>query len=135
MQINSQESYLGHTWCSDPPPENENPGALAGATGANFEGSLGSETYNDRLVAATALCFAIRACHPSDAVFLMAAALEDLRAGMPIPALDSIMAEARLWAEWATPPEAKAYALAAFEAMGSRDRAAFLAYVTPRAAA
>ena len=119
----------------DPPPENESLGALAGATEANLEVSLNSETYNSRIIAATTLCLAIRECHPSDAAILMSAALEDLSAGMPIPAFDSVMAEARLWAEWATPAELKAYALASYEAMAARDQSGFLAHVSRRVAA
>lgn len=119
----------------DPPRENENPGALAGATGDDLEVSLSSETYNNRNIAATTLCLAIRACHPSDAAILMSAALEDLSAGMPIAAFEGVMAEARLWAEWATPAELKAYALASYEAMGTRDQSGFLAHVSRRAAA
>lgn len=118
------------------PPENENPGAsVADATGAKFEVSRKAEIYNSRLATATALCLAIRDCHPSDAAILMSAALEDLSAGMPIAAFDSVMAEARLWAEWATPVELKAYALASYEAMAARDQSGFLAHVSRRAAA
>lgn len=108
---------------------------MADAAGAIEEVSDSAESYRSRLVAATALCLAIRDCHPADAAIVLSAALEELGMGAPIAALDSVMAEARLWAEWATPAELKAYALASYEAMPGRDQAAFLAHVAPRAVA
>lgn len=108
---------------------------MADATGANTKVSDSTESYRTRFIAATALCLAIRDCHPADAAVVLSAALEELSVGTPIAALDSVMAEARLWAEWATPAELKAYALASYEAMPGRDQAAFLAHVSPRAVA
>jgi hypothetical protein len=115
----------------------ENPGALAGATGAVDEaGCFKTEEYRSRAAAATALCHAIADCHRDDAVVLMSAALSDLSAGAPPPrvwvdALD----DARWWARFATPMEHKAYALACFEALRPKSQAAFLAKVQGRIAA
>ena len=58
---------------------NENPGALAGATGAgSIELAFRSTDYRMRAEAATSLCLAIANCAPQDAVIVMAAALADL---------------------------------------------------------
>lgn len=56
-------------------------------------------------------------------------------AGDPLPVFLGEMDEARLWASLATRTERKAYTLAAFEALGEADRAAFLQHVSGRAAA
>lgn len=49
IQFNSLDRCSGHAASASPPPENENPGALAGATGAcNFKAVEASETeYRD----------------------------------------------------------------------------------------
>ncbi|MDQ1848542.1 hypothetical protein Q9299_09615 [Gemmobacter fulvus] len=60
---------------------------------------------------------------------------EAQRIGAPIPPLLSAMDEAQAWAEWASPLEVKAYALACFNAMSPEDKAAFLRFVTGRSAA
>jgi hypothetical protein len=110
--------------------ENENPGALAGATGADQLGiSFKTEQYRRRAEAATALACAIGECHPEDACEIMAAALESLSVGAPLPVFVSIMDDARWWASCASPAEIKAYALACFEAMRPKVRDAFLGYV------
>ncbi|GAA0303380.1 hypothetical protein [Rhodovulum strictum] len=184
-------------------PENENPGALAGATGALFidrqiksqdyhrQGPKASEplisvpqieepptrgnaevTPNDRLEDrhrravrllghaltsnngagwhAAAFVWAAR-LHQGELTCLAAAALlalePDLRedvfrlvhwgevsgAGAPIPPFLNVMDEARFWASMASRREAKAYALASFEAMTKIDRAAFLRHITKEA--
>jgi hypothetical protein len=111
--------------------ENENPEDRAGSIGADQLGiSFKTEEYRRRAEAATALCFAIADCARDDAVTLMDAALWDLRAGAPGPTFLSIMDEARTWADFATPAERKAYALASFTSLSPSDRAAFLAHVT-----
>jgi len=111
-----------------PTGTNENPGALAGATGAYSKAvSFKTKQYRNRAEAATALCHAIAECDPQDACEIMAAALEDL--GSPLPVLLSAMDDARWWASFATPNELKAYALACFEAMCPKVRAAFLGHV------
>ncbi len=114
-------------------PKNENPGALAGATGANWK-SVGdlSAAYRMRAEAATSLCLSIGNCHPSDACEIMAAALADLSAGMPVAPLYSPMDEAAFWADLATRAELKAYALACFTRLSQQDQAAFLSYVGGR---
>lgn len=112
------------------PSQNENPGALAGATGANVD-TIGIVhlDYRKRAEAATSLCLAIGNCDPLDACEIMEAALIDLSAGQPRPPLMSVMDEATDWADFATTAELKAYALACFNRMKPADRSAFLAYV------
>lgn len=110
--------------------KNENPGALGGATGAeqNTIVFLTAE-YRKRAEAATTLCMAIAACHPEDACQIMEAALLDLGAGQPVPPLFSVMDAATDWADWASPAELKAYALASYHRMTPATREAFLRYV------
>lgn len=113
----------------------ENPGALAGATGANVDVEKHlAEEYRHRRAWAMALRQAIRECDPLDAALILSDELERLRQGAPIPPLMNAMEEARDWAAWATPFEVKAYCLACFQAMPPKDQAGFLAYVTGRAA-
>ena len=114
----------------------ENPGALAGATGAKENSNDGVEAdYRYRRVVAMALRQAIRECDPTDAALILSEELERLRIGAPIPPLLNAMDEAQAWAEWASPFEVKAYALACYNAMSPKDQAGFLCYVTGRAAA
>ena len=63
----------------------ENPGALAGATGANVdvEKHLVAE-YRHRRAWAMALRQAIRECDPMDAALILSDELERLRQGAPI---------------------------------------------------
>jgi hypothetical protein len=116
--------------------ESENPGALAGATGAK-DLCIGdtAKQYRNKRARAMALREAIRECDPTDAAVILSDALDKMRLGAPIPALINAMDEAQSWAEWATPAEHKAYCLACYNAMPPKDRAGFLAYVTGRAAA
>lgn len=119
-----------------PGGEIENPGALAGATGANIKAdSFKNQEYRQRADNATALCHAIADCHPDDAVTILAAALEDLRPGRPVTAFRSIMLEAESWASFATRNELKCYAVAAFNAMRPSDQSAFLSLMQGRASA
>ncbi len=61
-------------------PTNENPGALAGATGADLHTiTFVSTEYRKRAEAATDLCHAIADCDPEDAIVILDAALTDLR--------------------------------------------------------
>ena len=109
--------------------QNESPGALAGATGADqLTTSFKTKVYRKRAEAATALCHAIADCDPRDACEIMRAALGDLSIGTPVPPLDSVMAEASFWADMATPHEWDAYALACVNRMAPKRKAAFLAY-------
>jgi hypothetical protein len=114
--------------------ENENPGALAGATGADNLGSLYvPEEYRNRYQKAKNLALAIAECHPDDACKVMEAAINDLRRGMPIAPFLTIMDEARTWASFAMRAELKAYCLACFEHMSKSDQGAFLLHVGGRA--
>ena len=110
--------------------QNETPVALAGATGANdFAKLFKSEEYLNRAEAATGLCHAIAACNPFDACEIMAAALDDLSAGMPVAPLFSFMDQAAFWADFSPVPELKAYLLACYNRLPRADQLAFLAYV------
>jgi hypothetical protein len=115
--------------------ETGNPGTLGGATGAwkgnaPFEAaSFKFEAYCKLADAATALIRAIADCDLAGASEIMATAYGDLRAGMPIAPFDGLMSEARIWAEFATSCESKAYCAATFAAMRAADQAAFLGYV------
>ena len=113
-----------------PTDANENPGALAGATGAELH-TIGivSIEYRNRAEAAISLCLSIGNCDPQDACEIMEAALLDLGAGQLQPPLFSVMDAAADWAEWASVTELKAYALACYHRMRAADRVAFLAFV------
>lgn len=129
---------IGENLCSSNPQhgaEMENPGALAGATGAKdlCTGDTAKQ-YRNKRARAMALRDAIRDCDPTDAALILSDELERLRLGAPIPPLLNAMDEARDWASWATPLEVKAYALACYNAMPPKDQAGFLAYVTGRGA-
>ncbi len=116
--------------------ENENPGALAGATGANLHSWLEWVDLNiQRESAARALMQAVLACDPRDRIPLMERFIDALRPGDPLPPFIGIMASARDWAAWACRTELKAYALACYEAMSGHDQAAFLGHIDRRAAA
>ncbi|MBL9061712.1 hypothetical protein [Tabrizicola sp.] len=115
--------------------ENENPGALAGATGADkLWESFTTEEYRNRALAATALCAAIAECERDDVLAIMEAALLSMRAGAPDPVFAFVMQEANEWAAFASKAERKAYALASFNRLSAPDRAAFLDYVKRGAA-
>lgn len=66
-----------------------------------------------RLDAVEALAAAIAACDRLDALQIMCAALDDMRAGRPLPALMDIRQEARDWARFASPAELEAIASSA----------------------
>ena len=113
-----------------PTPANENPGALAGATGADQHTiTFVTAEYRKRAEAATSLCLSIANCDPKDACEIMEAALLELGAGAPVPPLLGVMDAATDWAEWASVIELKAYALACYHRMRPADRVSFLAYV------
>ena len=118
-------------------PANENPGALAGATGADRHSS--AFTADDtlyRLRTARALAVAAAGCAPGDRVILLERLLEELRPGWPGAAfMGRVMEEAAFWADMASRVELKAYCLATFQRMKPADQAAFLGYVQGRAAA
>lgn len=108
----------------------ENPGALAGASGAEaIEQKNSDAAYRLRQEWAIALRFAIDHCDPVDAALIMSDALERLRGGSPTPPLMNAVREAHEWAAWATPYEVKAYCLACFHAMPAKSQDGFLAHV------
>jgi hypothetical protein len=108
---------------------NENPGALAGATGVESKGPVfRTEEYRMRFGAARALIGAIRACHPEEAVPIMAAALDALTPEYAGSAFRTVMEEAECWAALATRRERKAYVLQGFKAMPIADRRSFMAF-------
>ncbi len=65
----------------------------------------------------------------------MAAAAVIGAAGDPLPAFLGGMDDARHWASMASRSERKAYALAAYEAMTAKDRAAFSRHITGKGVA
>jgi hypothetical protein len=92
---------------TDPHRENENPGALAGATGADADKkTLAAEDYRMRAQCATALAEAIADCHPDDAVQIMTAALLELApTRTPGDYFLSIEDDAKWWASVAPPAQ------------------------------
>lgn len=110
--------------------ENENPAASGKANGADqLWESFKTEEYRNRAQAATALCLAIAECDPEDAAPILEAALTSMCAGAPIPPLLGVIDEAFFWADFATPHEIDAYALACVNRMAPNRKTAFLAYV------
>lgn len=114
----------------------KNPGALAGATGADSNDlRITSEEYRVRLEHARTLAFAIGQCDPRDACWIMAEALSDLAAGLPGAPLFSHMDNAASWADLASEPELKAFMWACWQRLSPRAQAAFLRHIEGRAAA
>ena len=103
-------------------PEKENPGALAGATGADIEKqSLQAADYRMRAECATALAEAIGDCHPDDAVQLMVAALYDLMPEGPrCDVFLSAAEDAAWWASVAAPEQLSAVLAATLDQLGNR---------------
>lgn len=109
-----------------------------------------------RLEKARALGAAISACEPRDAVIILAAALDDLGAGMPdFDLWSGVREQAGSWASFAHPAELEAYFGAALRRLGgtplgicarkrlivtlwrslnSSDRGAFLRFIDAEAA-
>jgi hypothetical protein len=109
---------------------NEIPGALAGATGADqAQQNTVTEYYYTSLSPSMALCLAIVKCDPHDAWLIMERAMSDMVFGQPLPVQFTAMSDANWWADWASPVELKAYALACYRRMPTKDQRAFLAYV------
>lgn len=106
----------------------ENPGAW-GATGAEQSKTFVTPDYRLRAERATSLCMCIADCPPEDAAPILEAALLNMAAGQPTPALMGIMDQAAWWADFALPIELDAYALACVNRMTPPRRAAFLNYV------
>ncbi len=102
----------------------ENPGALAGATGAIEEISKQSSLddlaadYRWRQECAITLTYALSNAHPDDALAICCGVVEQLRAGTPLPPLLDIEDEARWWASTATPFELLAYLQACLDQLG-----------------
>ena len=85
-----------------------------------------------RMDAVQRLVVAIGACHPRDAAQVMAAALEDMSAGMPDVSqgfFGAMRADAEFWSDLATPPEIEAYVAAGLRVI---ERSAFCARARKR---
>ncbi|WP_162683361.1 hypothetical protein [Rhodobacteraceae bacterium DSL-40] len=114
--------------------QEENPGALAGATGADQKKALNSlgEVYPTATVDAISrmrpAIEAFNALSAEDQLILADAIERKFSAGAPIPAFDEVIAEARLWASWASLAELRAYLLASWEALPDLNRSKFLAF-------
>lgn len=109
---------------------NENPGALAGATGAMEQISklrsiddLATD-YRWRKQCAITLTYALSNAHPDDALAICCDVVEQFRAGTPLPPLLQIEDEARWWASTATPFEHLAYLQACLDQLGDPALAA-----------
>ena len=109
----------------------ENPGALAGAAGAEQSmQSFKSIEYRLRAERATSLCMCIADMPPEDAAPILWEALDGFhRQGFPGSPLTNVMTHATDWASYATEPELKAYAVAAARRMSPATREAFLVYM------
>lgn len=113
-----------------------NPGALAGATGANLD-SFWSwfDTNADRQARASRVIDAVLDCDPEDRVLFLETILDQIRPGWPRSFNIDVMEEAGWWADTATTPERKAYMLACYRRLSRTDKESFLTYITGRAAA
>lgn len=100
--------------------QKENPGALAGATGAAFEAAnFKASYYRRRFEWATALCHVLGECDAEDAAAICAAYLDNLRTDGPAhPFLNEVRAEAEYWADCAQMPELEAVTLAGLRRLG-----------------
>ncbi|WP_246175229.1 hypothetical protein [Paracoccus limosus] len=116
--------------------ENENPGALAGATGADLEGFWSLFNHNlERQAQASRIIDAVLSCDPEDRVLFLETILDQIRPGWPKSFNIDVMEEAGWWADTASTPERKAYMLACYRRLSRTDKEAFLTYITGRAAA
>ncbi|MGB3313278.1 MAG: hypothetical protein WBB85_02605 [Albidovulum sp.] len=100
--------------------QNENPGALAGATGAEIEtASFKTASYRLRAEWANALVFCLGEVHADDAAQICAAYLDRLRTSGPAhPFLNEVREEAEYWAYCAHVPELEAVVLAGLRRLG-----------------
>lgn len=116
--------------------ENENPGALSGATGAELHSSGVTDNHTlNRRAAAMALADAAADCPPEIRARLLERLLDTLHPGWPqVPFMATIMEEAQFWADLASRRELKAYALACYRRMDPADRVAFIDYLAGGAA-
>ncbi|PTV93508.1 hypothetical protein C8J27_11521 [Rhodobacter aestuarii] len=137
--------------------KNENPGALAGATGAEFEASIfKTKEYRLRAEWARAVWFALDHCHPEDAAQICAGFLDSLSTQGPSVShpFGMTSGEAMIWADCAPIHELAAYVAAGLDRLRGlalaksarkrlfwalwqgfdpEDRRAFLAQVKARA--
>ncbi|WP_224767380.1 hypothetical protein [Paracoccus yeei] len=119
-----------------PPPENESPGALAGATGTDIEGFWSLFDNNlTRQAQASRIIEAVLACEPADQVLFLETILDQIRPGWPKSFNIDVMEEAGWWADTATTPERKAYMLACYRRLSWADKQAFQTYITGRKSA
>lgn len=116
--------------------ENENPGALAGAAGADLQSETVFPNYTpDRRARAIALADAAADCPAEIRARLLERLLDTFRPGWPIPAfMGRVMSEASFWADMASRAELKAYALACWQRMPTEDRVAFIDHLAKGAA-
>ncbi|MDP5309140.1 hypothetical protein [Paracoccus spongiarum] len=82
----------------------------------------------DRQDKATALIRALVDCDARDRLPFLEILHDALRAGPPVAPFDSVMAEAALWADWASRAERKAYLVACWRRLARNDQKAFLEY-------
>ncbi|HVL21731.1 MAG TPA: hypothetical protein VM422_12270 [Amaricoccus sp.] len=112
MQLSCENNLLSRNGYQDIPEteyEPENPGRAAGDRGRAILAAWNELTDWE-------------ARHFADFVF------REVRGNEPIPPLCGFLAEARDWADFASPAEIDAYVVAGFERMAPERQEAFLAY-------
>ncbi|MBL1436839.1 MAG: hypothetical protein COB08_011680 [Rhodobacteraceae bacterium] len=91
-------------------------GANSGKKAVNFQG----ETYHSSGDPVKDLCLAIGACSQDAAAQIMAAALEDLSKGGPVPTFLQADDDASFWVSTAAPQDLVAYCAATVREVGKR---------------
>lgn len=84
----------------------------------------------NRSIAAVELIEAVLDCAPRDRVLFLETILDQIRPGWPRSFNIDVMQEASWWADTATRPELKAYALTCYRRLSRDDKQAFLTYIT-----
>lgn len=113
-----------------------NPGALAGATGADTKTFWDWFDNNiNRQARARTVVDAILDCAPEDRAMICETILDNIRPGWPQSLNISVMEEASWWADNSTRAERKAYLLACYRRLSGDDQVAFLAFVQGKVAA
>lgn len=108
-------------------PGHASPGEIAAGLAAVLRARLGPL---ERMTVAGA---AMLSLDIEDAERLAETALADLRRGQPVPAFAGVREEARLWAQWASPAECRAYMAACWNQLPETDHATFLRATKRRA--
>ncbi|MEZ5724383.1 MAG: hypothetical protein R3E47_04740 [Paracoccaceae bacterium] len=112
-------------------PEKKNPGAQAGATGTKQDSPKVCEKITPSLPPyASAFLDALLAVPAEDRLPFLEIFVEYYRTGPPGVTFLNAMQEARDWARFASIPDLKAYALAAFDRLPVRAQRSFVKHIT-----